>query len=103
MSTLYILEGQSVGKTGSGEPQAMQMPYVTLQKVTFTGTAGYSAKLNDNTSVFRLWADSQVSVEISTVSSASVGSANIVLASNTPEYFACGLKSSIYISAVSNS
>lgn len=103
MSTLYILEGTGVGKTGASDIQAMMMPYVALQKVTFTGAAGYSAKLNTGTTVFRVWSSDNVSLEISTTQSASVGSANIVLAASGAEYFACAPNSGLYISAISYS
>jgi len=104
MSTLNIIEGQGVGKQASSDQQAMLLPYITLQNVTFTGTAGYSVALNANTTLVRLWADAECTVLPSTTSSASVGSATgIVLATDTAEYFSVPPGRVVYFSVISHS
>lgn len=101
MSTLTIIEGQGVGKQITGEVQAMMLPFVTLQKVTFTTTAGYSAAVNSNTGLVRLYADATCSVLASTTSSAAVTSVTgIPLVSSTPEYFAVQKGQTTYFSVV---
>ena len=102
MSTLTIIEGQGVGlQAGGNAQQAMMLPFVTLQRVTFTTTAGYSAALNTNTSLVRLYADANCSVLASTTSSAAVTSVTGVnLASSTVEYFAVPPGGTIYLSVV---
>lgn len=102
MSTLYIVEGQGTGKQATGEQQAMLMPYITIQRVTFTGAAGYSAALNANTSLVRIWTDAQAAVKASATSSAAVASNDMPLAALTPEYFAVPTGGGIYFSVISN-
>lgn len=104
MSTLTIIEGQGVGKQTTGEQQAMMLPFITIQNVSFTTTPGYSAGTNPNTSLVRLYTDATCTVLASTTSSASVGSVSgIVMASSTAEYFSVPKGQSIYFSVVAKS
>ncbi len=101
MSTLTIVEGQGVGKQASSDQQAMLLPHIAIQRVTFTGTAGYSAALNANTSLVRLYVDANCSLLASTTSSAAVTSlTGINLVSSTVEYFSVPIGGIIYFSAV---
>lgn len=101
MSTLTIIEGQAVGKQTTGEQQAMMLPFVTLQRVTFTTSAGYSAALNAKTSLVRLYADANCSVLPALTSSASVGSTSgIPLVAGTAEYFSVPRDGTIYFSVI---
>lgn len=102
MSTLTIVEGQGVGVQAGGQgQQAMALPFITLQRVTFTTTAGYSAALNANTSLIYVAADANCSMLASTVSSASVTSlTGFPLVSSTGTFFSVPKGGTIYISAV---
>lgn len=101
MSTLTIIEGQGVGKQTSGDQQAMMLPFITIQRVTFTGTAGYSAAVNSNAGLVRLYADANCTFLGSITSSASVGSlSGVPLDASTPEYFAVPKNGTIYFSVV---
>jgi hypothetical protein len=101
MSTLTIIEGQGVGKGFGNEQQAMLLPFITIQRVTFTGTQGNSAALNSNTSLVRLYADAACSVLASTISSASVGSTTgILMVASSLEYFSVPAGGTIYFSVV---
>lgn len=102
MSTLQITEGQGIGRQSTGEQQAMTLPLIGTQTVTFTGTAGYSAATNAKTTLVRLFSSAQCAVVADIVSSSSVGSSSgFILAANTPEYFA--VSGGIYFSVISNS
>lgn len=103
MSTLSIIEGQGVGKQASSDQQAMTLPVVAGQAVTFSGTPGYSAATNANTSLVRLYADATCTVLASTTSSASVASGTVTgipLVSSTIEYFSVPTGGGIYFSVV---
>lgn len=101
MSTLTIVEGQGIGKQQSGSQQAMMLPFITIQRVTFTGTAGYSAALNRNTTLVRIYTDANASMIVG-ASSASVGSlTGVPLVASTVEYFSVAAGSAVnYISVV---
>jgi hypothetical protein len=104
MSTLTVVEYQGVGKQPSNDIQAPMLPYITIQKVTFTGTAGYSAQLNANTQLVQLFTDGQCNVLASTTSSASVGSATaIILATTDKPFYTVKRSSGLYFSVISNS
>jgi hypothetical protein len=102
MSTLTIVEGQGIGvQVGGNAQQAMLLPHITIQRVTFTGTAGYSAGLNANTSLIYVVADANCSMLASITSSASVGSlTGFPLVSSVPLFFSVPAGGVIYISAV---
>lgn len=101
MSTLTIIEGQGVGKQVTGQQQAMMLPYVALQAVTFTTTPGYSAAVNSNAGLVRLYVDASCRVLASTVSSASVTSVTgIPMTASTVEYFGVPKNGTIYFSVV---
>ena len=101
MSTLTIIEGQGVGKTPSADIQAMMLPFLTLSRVTFTSTAGYSTGTGSNTNLVYLYTDASVSVLASTTSSASVTSTTgFPLVASTGMYFSVPQGKTIYFSAV---
>lgn len=104
MSTLQITEGQGTGKFSTNGIQAMTLPAVNTQNVTFTGTAGFSVTATSaKTNVVRLFSSAQCAVVADVVSSASVASSSgFILAANTPEYFATN-GAAIFFSVISNS
>ena len=102
MSTLTIIEGQGIGKQPSNDIPAMMLPFTTIQRVTFSTTAGYSAATQSSTGLVRLWADATCTVLATLASSASVGSlSGIPLVSSTPEYFCVPQGQAIYFSVIS--
>lgn len=104
MSTLQITEGQGTGKFSTNGIQAMTLPLIATQNVTFTGTVGYSlTATNTKTNVVRLFSSAQCAVVADTVTSSSTGSSSgFILAANTPEYFATN-GAAIFFSVISNS
>lgn len=103
MSTLTIVEGQGVGKQSSGDIQAMMLPYITIQRVTFTGTAGYSAKINSNANLVYLYVDANAAFSATPGSSGSVASTDFPLVSSTGMFFAVNPVGSTYINVVARS
>ena len=104
MSTLTIVEYQGVGKQPSNDIQAPMLPYITIQKVTFTGAAGYSAQLGATTQLVQLMTDGQCNVIPSTTSSAAVGSADgLILATIDKPFYCVAPSSGLYFSVKSNS
>jgi hypothetical protein len=79
----------------------MMLPFITLQNVTFTGSAGYSAATNSNTGLVRIYVDAACKVVASTTSSAAITSlSGISMTASTFEYFAVPKGQSIYFSVV---
>jgi len=104
MSTLTIVEYQGIGRQPSGDIQAPMLPYLTIQKVTFSGAAGYSARLSEATQLVQLMTDGQCNVLPSTTSSAPVGSADaIILATTDKPFYTVRRGAGLYFSVKSNS
>lgn len=101
MSTLTIVEAVGVGKQASGDIQAMMLPYITIQRVTFTGTAGYSARISPNANLIYLYVDANAAFTATANSSGTVASTDFPLVSSTGMYFGVNPVGSTYISVVS--
>jgi hypothetical protein len=102
MSTLTIVEGQGIGvQVGGNAQQAMMLPHIAIQRVTFSGTAGYGAALNKNTTLIYVRADAAASLLMASVSSGSVGSlTGFPLASGEGQYFSVAAGSAINFPSV---
>jgi len=101
MSTLTIVEGQGVGKQGSSDQQAMLLPFITVQNVTFTGTQGSSLALNANTSLIYVVPSANCAIGAIVGSAGSVGSTTgFPLVASTGMFFSVPTGGSIFITAV---
>jgi hypothetical protein len=103
MSNLYILEGTCIGKQSSSGVQAVMLTgNETVQKVSFTGTAGVSAALNANTTVYGISADGIMSFRVGKLVTDLATTSYPRLAADQWLFFSCPPNSGLFISAITN-
>lgn len=101
MSILYVTEFADVGRS-FGMYQIAALPVNTDQYVSFTGTAGQSAALQNNTRVIRVSVDGIANVAFGTNPTAVAGQ-NARFSAGQTEYFFPPQGKSFKVSAVTAS